>query len=112
MVIPTCLPSLPTRTSGIGVETKKRVAAATGAKPYNLALPDQSANHKPPATNKAMVNPPICGINFTAPGCAAPSDLRPVGAGYDVVIDIDRGGAPLRDELRAIDGTIRCRVLY
>jgi len=31
--------------------------------------------------------------------------------GY-VVIDIDKGGATLRDELRAIDGTIRCRVLY
>jgi len=31
--------------------------------------------------------------------------------GY-VVIDIDRGGAALRDELRAVDGTIRCRVLY
>ncbi|MEM1032804.1 MAG: phosphoglycerate dehydrogenase [Myxococcota bacterium] len=31
--------------------------------------------------------------------------------GY-VVIDIDRGGGPLRDALRAIDGTIRCRVLY
>ncbi len=31
--------------------------------------------------------------------------------GY-VVIDIDRGGADLLEQLRAIDGTIRCRVLY
>lgn len=25
-------------------------------------------------------------------GCAAPSDLRPIGAGYDVVVDVDRDG--------------------
>lgn len=33
------------------------------------------------------------------------------GIGY-VVIDVDRQGPGLRDTLRAVDGTIRCRVLY